>query len=460
MPHNALPVDQQKESRLLGGGRATHSNHGALQCCVVTSLPPFLPAPTPSAPGGAPEALLPAGRLWPGGPRIRTGRLQLPSRTARTRRGQSAATSAPRGPFSRSAAAPAAPQAGSRERRRRVLRLHGRRLLSLAAETRSRLGRETQQVQFNLGARGEPWAGPQRPELGAERASGALLPGAKRKAPCWIAVQLVEDEEQEVPRKKQKSAEVTSDAAGEVSVARKRPLKAKEKPQGSAARGPAAEALEAAARAALGPGDPREVLSSAFKLRVTREAMGTLREGQWLNDEVINFYLQLVAERSRKAGYPSVHAFSTFFYPRLVSGGYEGVRRWTRGLDIFQKDIILVPIHLGIHWALVVIDVRRKTISYYHSLGQRGMKICQALLQYLQEESRSRRGLELASAEWALHSMGAQEIPQQRNQSDCGVFLCKYAESICRDRAITFSQRHMPSFRKKMVWEILHQQLL
>ncbi|XP_068023359.1 sentrin-specific protease 2-like [Melanerpes formicivorus] len=308
---------------------------------------------------------------------------------------------------------------------------------------------------------GCPASGKQGAEApGSAPARPAFAEPSRRDTESFGAVQLVEDEEQEVPRKKQKSAEVTSDDAGEVSVARKRLLKAKEKPQGSAARGPAAEALEAAARAALGPGDPREVLSSAFKLRVTREAMGTLREGQWLNDEVINFYLQLVAERSRKAGYPSVHAFSTFFYPKLVSGGYEGVRRWTRGLDIFQKDIILVPIHLGIHWALVVIDVRRKTISYYDSLGQRGMKICQALLQYLQEESRSRRGLELASAEWALHSMGAQEIPQQRNQSDCGVFLCKYAESICRDRAITFSQRHMPSFRKKMVWEILHQQLL
>ncbi|NXN20329.1 SENP2 protease, partial [Indicator maculatus] len=199
------------------------------------------------------------------------------------------------------------------------------------------------------------------------------------------------------------------------------------------------QALEAEARAALGRGDPQEVLSSASKLRVTREAMGTLREGQWLNDEVINFYLQLVAERSRKAGYPSVHAFSTFFYPKLVSGGHAAVRRWTKDMDIFQKDIILVPIHLGVHWALVVIDVRKKAIRYYDSLGQRGMKICQALLQYLQEESRSRRGLELASAQWSLHSMGAQEIPQQRNQSDCGVFLCQYAESICRERAITFS---------------------
>lgn len=66
--------------------------------------------------------------------------------------------------------------------------------------------------------------------------------------------------------------------------------------------------------------------------------------------------MSLLVERNKKEGYPSVHAFSTFFYPKLISEGYKAVRRWTRGVDLFKQDIILVPIHLRVHWALAVSD--------------------------------------------------------------------------------------------------------
>ncbi|KFQ69894.1 Sentrin-specific protease 2, partial [Phaethon lepturus] len=223
---------------------------------------------------------------------------------------------------------------------------------------------------------------------------------------------------------------------------------------------PLTEAMEREVFAAFGKGEPDEIMSSAFKLKVTREDIHTLKNLRWLNDEVINFYMTLLVERNKKEGYPAVHAFSTFFYPKLISGGYKAVKRWTRAVDLFKHDLILVPIHLRVHWALVVIDVRKKTIKYFDSMGQKGDKICETLFQYLQEESREKRNLELTLLEWTLHSMESHEIPQQLNGSDCGVFMCKYADFILRDKPITFTQNHMPYFRKKMVWEIIHQQLL
>ncbi|KAM6063501.1 sentrin-specific protease 2 [Theristicus caerulescens] len=223
---------------------------------------------------------------------------------------------------------------------------------------------------------------------------------------------------------------------------------------------PLTEAMEREVIAAFGKGEPDEIMSSAFKLKVTREDIHTLRNLRWLNDEVINFYMSLLMERNKKEGYPAVHAFSTFFYPKLISGGYKAVRRWTRGVDLFKQDLILVPIHLRVHWALVVIDIRKMTIKYFDSMGQKGDRICETLFRYLQEESREKRNLELTFSEWTLHSMESHEIPQQLNGSDCGVFMCKYADYISRDKPITFTQNHMPYFRKKMVWEIIHQQLL
>lgn len=211
---------------------------------------------------------------------------------------------------------------------------------------------------------------------------------------------------------------------------------------------------------ALGHGPPDEILSSAFKLRITRGDIQTLKNYHWLNDEVINFYMNLLVERSKKQGYPALHAFSTFFYPKLKSGGYQAVKRWTKGVNLFEQELVLVPIHRKVHWSLVVMDLRKKCLKYLDSMGQKGHRICEILLQYLQDESKTKRNTDLNLLEWTHYSMKPHEIPQQLNGSDCGMFTCKYADYISRDKPITFAQHQMPLFRKKMVWEILHQQLL
>ncbi|XP_005546652.3 sentrin-specific protease 2 isoform X3 [Macaca fascicularis] len=211
---------------------------------------------------------------------------------------------------------------------------------------------------------------------------------------------------------------------------------------------------------ALGHGPQDEILSCAFKLRITRGDIQTLKNYHWLNDEVINFYMNLLVERNRKQGYPALHVFSTFFYPKLKSGGYQAVKRWTKGVNLFEQEIILVPIHRKVHWSLVVIDLRKKCLKYLDSMGQKGHRICEILLQYLQDESKTKRNTDLNLLEWTHYSMKPHEIPQQLNGSDCGMFTCKYADYISRDKPITFTQHQMPLFRKKMVWEILHQQLL
>uniref|UniRef100_A0A8C4STT6 Ubiquitin-like protease family profile domain-containing protein n=1 Tax=Erpetoichthys calabaricus TaxID=27687 RepID=A0A8C4STT6_ERPCA len=148
---------------------------------------------------------------------------------------------------------------------------------------------------------------------------------------------------------------------------------------------------------ALSHSNPDEVLSSAFKQRITCRDLQTLGHQKWLNDEVINFYMNLLITRSEQEGGLKVYAFNTFFFPKLCAGGYQAVRRWTKGMDIFEKDIIFVPLHLGVHWCLAV-------------------------------------------SEFGVVSCFKWEVPQQMNGSDCGVFACKYADYIARDKPINFTQ--------------------
>jgi len=69
-----------------------------------------------------------------------------------------------------------------------------------------------------------------------------------------------------------------------------------------------------------------------------------LAPGQWLNDEVINFYGVMVNLRSaaakarREKGFAEpgdedlldVHVFNSFFFAKLTENGYTSVRRWTK----------------------------------------------------------------------------------------------------------------------------------
>ncbi|XP_066224933.1 sentrin-specific protease 1 [Saccopteryx leptura] len=207
-------------------------------------------------------------------------------------------------------------------------------------------------------------------------------------------------------------------------------------------------------------GNQDEVLSEAFRLTITRKDIQTLNHLNWLNDEIINFYMNMLMERSKEKGFPSVHAFNTFFFTKLKTAGYQAVKRWTKKVDVFSVDILLVPIHLGVHWCLAVVDFRKKNITYYDSMGGINNEACRILLQYLKQESIDKKRKEFDTNGWQLFSKKSQEIPQQMNGSDCGMFACKYADCITKDRPINFTQQHMPYFRKRMVWEILHRKLL
>ncbi|XP_046753595.1 sentrin-specific protease-like [Diprion similis] len=210
---------------------------------------------------------------------------------------------------------------------------------------------------------------------------------------------------------------------------------------------------------ALIPHPPNQVLVEGFGLQITRKDIHTLSGLNWLNDEVINFYMNLLIVRGNSGGnFPKVHVMNTFFYPKLLSGGHSSLKRWTRKVDIFSKEMLVVPIHLGMHWCMSIVDFRDKTIRYFDSMGGSNLKCLNALKQYLQDESLDKKKQPYNMTGWKLENV--KDIPQQMNGSDCGVFSCMFAEYLCANKRLTFSQKDMPYFRNKMVYEILKSKLL
>ncbi|XP_052446615.1 sentrin-specific protease 7b isoform X1 [Carassius gibelio] len=106
-------------------------------------------------------------------------------------------------------------------------------------------------------------------------------------------------------------------------------------------------------------------------ITVTAEDLECLKDGEFLNDVIIDFYLKyLLLERADKDVAERSHIFSSFFYKQLTrkntsrpeetgsTGPYsrhQRVRTWTRHVDIFSKDYLFIPVNQEAHWYLVVI---------------------------------------------------------------------------------------------------------
>lgn len=115
-----------------------------------------------------------------------------------------------------------------------------------------------------------------------------------------------------------------------------------------------------------------------FKIPISTPDLLRMRPDTWLNDEVINFYLNMIVERSKKA-HPSepqkILAHNTFFFPKLEAGGHKAVARWAKRLGVsgeglLKLDYMFVPVHVArTHWCLAVANFKLKRFEYYDSLG-------------------------------------------------------------------------------------------
>eukprot|EP00912_Choanoflagellata_sp_UC4_P001882 UC4_evm2s1211 len=221
--------------------------------------------------------------------------------------------------------------------------------------------------------------------------------------------------------------------------------------------------------------DLQEVLVSSKQFGTTmdfdikREDTERLNGLNWLNDNIINYYLNLIMIRSHKKqdigstdSLPAVWCHKTQFLSLYESGGYKKVRRWTKkcpnGGDIFSQDVVIVPVHLGSHWCCGVINIKAKRFEYYDSMNGGGLSFFSTIRKYVDEEHSNKKGTHLDLSDWVDYCPN--DTPQQGNFSDCGVFTCKFAEYVSRGAPFTFSQADMPEIRRSITYEILTNKLL
>ncbi|KAH0398417.1 cysteine proteinase, partial [Aureobasidium melanogenum] len=94
---------------------------------------------------------------------------------------------------------------------------------------------------------------------------------------------------------------------------------------------------------------------------IDAEDIARLDDGELLNDNVISFCLREMQENNPELK-GKAHIFNSFFYETLSTlpsrkrgFNYEGVKRWTRNIDLFSHPYVAVPINTQYHWFLVII---------------------------------------------------------------------------------------------------------
>ena len=203
-------------------------------------------------------------------------------------------------------------------------------------------------------------------------------------------------------------------------------------------------------------GQPNHLIKEYKGHRITLETFQRLRPGIWLNDEIINYYFQLLQDKDPNAWY-----LSTFFMPTLVNAesgyNYKNVRRWSQGrtrsnrhINLLQLTRMYIPInHSNLHWTLIVVDIPGKNILHLDSLLPRryGEEYCKSILQYIQDETADKQQIPIEVAQWTI-TMGTTQ-PQQENEVDCGMYVIMYADCLHHNIPLRLIEAgHIPILRQ------------
>lgn len=89
-------------------------------------------------------------------------------------------------------------------------------------------------------------------------------------------------------------------------------------------------------------------MNSRVKVPLYIDDYKTLGGTTFLNDSIIDFYILYLREEILKDEDAAVsYFFNTWFYKKLreADGGYEAVASWTKDVQIFEKNFIIIPIN-------------------------------------------------------------------------------------------------------------------
>ncbi|KIN01437.1 hypothetical protein OIDMADRAFT_145504 [Oidiodendron maius Zn] len=210
--------------------------------------------------------------------------------------------------------------------------------------------------------------------------------------------------------------------------------------------------------------NPHEVITTSVggtELRL-KDFQTLLGRNAWLNDEIINSYIEWVVDAANKAAaqapfavgdfankVPQFIAHNSFFYENLIKKGPSSTqglmrRKKAPGTLLLEVDSVFVPICKGAHWTVGVVRPVAKTIEYFDSMGGNGRQFTDLMRQWLAFQL----GDAYIEAEWKVPRTAC---AHQSNGYDCGVFVCTNAFCVALGLdTFCYTERDMTQQRRNI----------
>lgn len=216
----------------------------------------------------------------------------------------------------------------------------------------------------------------------------------------------------------------------------------------------------------------------ADAVSISKRDVDLLQPETFINDTIIDFYIKYLKNQIQPDEKHRYHFFNSFFFRKLAdldkdpSSASDGraaflrVRKWTRKLNLFDKDYIFIPVNFNLHWSLIVICHPGEAASFRDEDSRQSPKVpcilhmdsikgshdgLKNLVQsYLWEEwkERGNETSEDISSKFTNLRFVALELPQQENSFDCGLFLLHYLECFLEQAPRTFNLFKISKFSR------------
>ena len=226
----------------------------------------------------------------------------------------------------------------------------------------------------------------------------------------------------------------------------------------------------------------KDQLDERFQEELSYRDLRTLGAGEWLNDAIINTYMELLQQRSdtyadTNENILRCHFFKTLFfrqfYPEArdlgsrqgavpnsafkqggaVKVGYNflKVAAQTANVDVFGQEMIFLPVNHEVHWCLIVINFKEKKIEYFDPAGGQGQEELTAVRQWLrhawkQKQMQTQKDNEPLEAwdeqgwRYVVWPNTLDGVPHQEDAWNCGVFLIMTADYYSQSAKLDYAE--------------------
>ncbi|KAG0579275.1 hypothetical protein KC19_4G087500 [Ceratodon purpureus] len=202
----------------------------------------------------------------------------------------------------------------------------------------------------------------------------------------------------------------------------------------------------------------------ADAVTIIERDMEGLRPTMFLSNNIIDFYIKylertLLSSEVRERFY----FFNSFFFTKLLGNNnastdmdqckvdYEQVRKWSGGVNLFEKDYVFIPVLRSSHWSLIIIchlptvcssPGKGKGSPYvFHLDSSEGMhesfedQVRSYLLKAWMERYKGANNMDDQLLSLFQTKYVQAKVPQQNNGHDCGLYLLHYVEVFLHESA-------------------------